>query len=273
MLWGAAATLEHCHIHSNSAGSGGGMVVWPGGTTTVMRSNTFTNNGALGTCELSGGGTTGTSEMFNNTFAPSSSCRGYMLSTSTPFRCNRPGRWMLKAPFAMTATNFTGCLYPVYTRASNCAPCYSHHEVQTPAIVEGAVRSILLLVQCAPGFYGTSYTSTSSECTAPCTRGHYCPVGSVTPIPCPRSSYMPDVGADKCIACPTFATTFGTGATSIDACRCSVPLALTPVRGGGYRCDQHRRMPVLGEFLLRFRSCCVQAMPQPVDEQSRLDKC
>ena len=52
-----------------------------------------------------------------------------------------------------------------------------------------------------------------------------------------------------------------------------VPLALTPVRGGGYRCDQHRRMPVLGEFLLRFRSCCVQAMPQPVDEQSRLDKC
>ena len=74
--------------------------------------------------------------------------------------------------------------------------------------------------KCNPGTYGSSYTLTDADCTAPCTVGHYCPQGSAAPTPCPLNTYMPTTGASVCTNCPAFATTTTTGATSIAACQC-----------------------------------------------------
>jgi hypothetical protein len=44
---------------------------------------------------------------------------------------------------------------------------------------------------CPAGTYGNSATLTDPECSGMCdTGGHYCPLGTVTPIPCPRGRFL-----------------------------------------------------------------------------------
>ena len=59
--------------------------------------------------------------------------------------------------------------------------------------------------QCSPGFYSGDVTSHSSPtCLAPCTLGHFCPLGTVWPVPCPLGTMMNFEGAasqQSCIPC------------------------------------------------------------------------
>ena len=42
---------------------------------------------------------------------------------------------------------------------------------------------------CPMGYYGNTTQLSSIHCTDICPLGHYCPIGSTTPIPCPAGSY------------------------------------------------------------------------------------
>jgi hypothetical protein len=61
---------------------------------------------------------------------------------------------------------------------------------------------------CAAGFYGNASEAahqTDATCEAECPPAHYCPTGSVKPLPCPEGSFNPSPGAaspSACIACP-----------------------------------------------------------------------
>lgn len=47
-------------------------------------------------------------------------------------------------------------------------------------------------LQCPAGFFGNSTSLSSSICSGECPPGHYCPIGTVNPIPCDSSStYCP----------------------------------------------------------------------------------
>lgn len=45
-------------------------------------------------------------------------------------------------------------------------------------------------------------TPTDGLSGAPCPLGHFCPLGSRSPEPCPAGSYMPQTQGEKCHACP-----------------------------------------------------------------------
>ncbi|XP_032305021.1 zonadhesin-like isoform X2 [Coturnix japonica] len=59
---------------------------------------------------------------------------------------------------------------------------------------------------CSPGYYCVSRaqtpTPTDGLSGAPCPLGHFCPLGSRSPEPCPSGSYMPQTHGEKCHACP-----------------------------------------------------------------------
>ncbi|CAB1347518.1 unnamed protein product, partial [Coregonus sp. 'balchen'] len=55
--------------------------------------------------------------------------------------------------------------------------------------------------------YGHNRTEETRELERPfCEQGYYCPVGSPTPVPCPKGTFGPTIGArsiDRCLSCPT----------------------------------------------------------------------
>ncbi|XP_021231890.1 zonadhesin-like isoform X5 [Numida meleagris] len=59
---------------------------------------------------------------------------------------------------------------------------------------------------CSPGYYCVSRaqtpTPTDGLSGAPCPVGHFCPLGSRSPEPCPTGSYMPQTHGENCHACP-----------------------------------------------------------------------
>jgi len=48
------------------------------------------------------------------------------------------------------------------------------------------------------GVFDFSYTNSKS---GPCPIGHYCPIGTTYPIPCPAGQYSPNTGAALCTNC------------------------------------------------------------------------
>ncbi|XP_064840268.1 uncharacterized protein si:dkey-103g5.4 [Oncorhynchus masou masou] len=77
----------------------------------------------------------------------------------------------------------------------------------------GVCRQPTLLFWCLYVFveehtvYGHNRTVETREMERPfCEQGYYCPVGSPTPVPCPKGTFGPTVGAssmDNCLSCPT----------------------------------------------------------------------
>lgn len=60
---------------------------------------------------------------------------------------------------------------------------------------------------CSSGYYCKSgaYSDTPMDGGAtgdPCTKGHYCPEGTSTPLACPAGSYMNTTGYSYCFDCP-----------------------------------------------------------------------
>lgn len=60
---------------------------------------------------------------------------------------------------------------------------------------------------CSTGYYCKSgaYSDTPMDGGAtgdPCTKGHYCPEGTSTPLACPAGSYMNTTGYSYCFDCP-----------------------------------------------------------------------
>lgn len=147
------------------------------------------------------------SELYNNTHvANTARCiSGIMLLTKAPItqRCTSLGEWTSPAPLMVPPASFTGCRF-----------------------------------QCDPGYYGATDTLTDSKCTAPCTVGSYCPLGSAAPTPCPLHTYMPTTGATVCTSCPAFSTTSATGATSVAACRCVLGRFMDSDANGNPFCRQ-----------------------------------
>ena len=137
---------------------GGG--IYAGSGALVLRFNTFRDNTASsGACALDvQTGVSGTnSELFNNTFLTGTvlCSTGVMISyqTTSGFLCAALGEWMSPTPFSSPLATFTGCRF-----------------------------------KCNPGTYGSSYTLTDADCTAPCTVGHFCPQGSAAPTNCRAKS-------------------------------------------------------------------------------------
>ena len=153
--------------------------------------NTLSGGSSFGGCDVYLlDATTSGSELVGNMFlSRTAACAsGIMLQLdrALPIRCEL-GEWMTPAPLIMPPTALSGCHY-----------------------------------QCNPGTFGSSRHLTTAECTAPCTAGHHCPLGSAAPVPCPVNTYMPTTGAAVCTACPPFSTTSGAmGASSIAACECA----------------------------------------------------
>ena len=64
-----------------------------------------------------------------------------------------------------------------------------------------------IIYDCPPGRYGKAWELASAECTGPCARGYYCPVGSTesTQVACPAGRYgaVEGLGSIACSgACP-----------------------------------------------------------------------
>ena len=89
----------------------------------------------------------------------------------------------------------------------------SGHVVQFITNARSEMQSLLiprLPLACSAGFYGVAgepYNPSfqrSATCTAPCPRGHYCPEGSIEPIPCRPGTFNPSLGGtaiESCIPC------------------------------------------------------------------------
>ena len=91
---------------------------------------------------------------------------------------------------------------------------------------------------CAAGVYGNRTDETDATCSAPCTKGHYCEVGSAKPTPCPPGTRMPVIraasresclpcapgehqpneGSETCIPCPAGSYTPELGQTECTPC-------------------------------------------------------
>jgi len=233
---GGIVTVLDSVFHTNSAGGGpnmgGGIFLSSGsltaernefrnnvnqgiyaeGGTLILRSNIFVDNSVVDSGNAASRGchlevtsqVDGTeSEMYNNSFLEGTvTCAsGIMLRYDAPieaFRCTALGQWMQEPPLS--------------------------HFVSGGAL-EGCAN------RCLPGNYGSSYHLTAATCTAACTIGHHCPEGSGAPTPCPRNTYMPDMGAATCTVCPAFSSTSGTGATSVQECKCGVGFYSDAVAG------------------------------------------
>ena len=60
------------------------------------------------------------------------------------------------------------------------------------------------MYDCYAGFYGATPIETSGECSGACWRGHFCPKGTATPIPCGPGTFLPVNGSqseESCIPC------------------------------------------------------------------------
>ena len=75
---------------------------------------------------------------------------------------------------------------------------------------------------CAAGFHGADSNFQIATCKGPCTRGHYCEMGTARPAPCPQGTHMPVPGAsalESCLPCAPGAHQPDTGQTSCRTCR------------------------------------------------------
>lgn len=173
--------LRHNTFSGNYASGGGGCDI----DTVRLRTIAATTSGGLTIPFVASD-----SELLNNSFSSNTEqcVSGIMLLIKAPVtqRCTALGEWASPAPMVVPPSTFTGC------------------------------RSL-----CNPGTYGESYVLTDGSCTASCTVGNYCPIGSAAPTPCPLNTYMPATGASVCTNCPAFSTTEKVGQASLSACSCA----------------------------------------------------
>ena len=100
--------------------------------------------------------------------------------------------------------------------------------------------------KCAAGHYGNAPNLASSTCSGPCPKGHYCPEGTVLPVPCPEGTRMPNrqaVDMSDCMECAPGEYQSSSGSSQCLPCR---PGSYTATSGateciecsaGGY-CDK-----------------------------------
>ena len=209
--------------NGNTNGWGGtlhvaGLIEASPDTVTTLRHNVFSNSWSRQYgCAIHIGKSNPPGELYNNTFDGCATRDGItsakmisMGQSPQPFRCQL-GYYMTPTPFDMTPAAFTGCRYP-----------------------------------CPAGTYGATDNLTEQSCSGPCPPGHFCPMATVVPIPCPSGThlepylepsssgaaslancipctpgtYNPDVAlsADSCATCPPGKLSESLRATECDAC-------------------------------------------------------
>ncbi|NWX84903.1 AB24G protein, partial [Nothoprocta pentlandii] len=80
-----------------------------------------------------------------------------------------------------------------------CQPCPGGHFCNGSGLTAPSGH-------CSPGYYCVTRahtpTPTDGLSGAPCPIGHFCPLGSRSPAPCPPGSYMLQDRGEECLACP-----------------------------------------------------------------------
>lgn len=211
----ARVSVIESSVIENSAGAGGAGIDADAGTLVMQHTRVIGNRATLrsvteAACALimrrlvDGAN----SLMYNNTFIPGNCEADVMIYMflQVPFRCE-PGRYMTAAPFSVAATTeLVGCQFP-----------------------------------CPAGtFGGDNLFLDAQECSGRCPAGHFCPEGTVDPIPCPPGYFLgsesgsspqscipcspgtfnPHSGRtnDSCITCPAGSLSVDLAATSCGAC-------------------------------------------------------
>ncbi|XP_019363984.1 PREDICTED: multiple epidermal growth factor-like domains protein 11 [Gavialis gangeticus] len=111
-----------------------------------------------------------------------------------------PGRYCLAGtPIPLLCPHGTWSSSKGNKNLQDCQPCSGGHYCNGTGLVAPSGY-------CSPGFYCISGaqtpTPTDAFSGAPCPVGHYCPLGTESPIPCPPGSYMPQTHGKECYECP-----------------------------------------------------------------------
>jgi hypothetical protein len=85
------------------------------------------------------------------------------------------------------------------TNVNQCHPCTPGYFCENTGLSQ-------VTAHCAEGYYCSGNASISAPIDGVtgdiCPRGYYCPLGSEEPIPCPPGTFMNQLAAAECLACP-----------------------------------------------------------------------
>ncbi|CEM36103.1 unnamed protein product [Vitrella brassicaformis CCMP3155] len=126
-------------------------------------------------------------------------CPEGSYSNDTNFEARGPGLAfpfciICPAGYSCTNGNFTDCLEGEYSSEGKnaCTPCPKGHYCDATATTEVQ----MLANECPAGFFcaedGIDTVPAQTPVDRRCTRGHYCPRGSIDPTPCPAGTYNDD---------------------------------------------------------------------------------
>lgn len=92
-----------------------------------------------------------------------------------------------------------------------------------PRKVNALVDFVGCAYDCSAGYYGETADETHYTCSGVCHVGHYCPLASSSPIPCPEGTHLPAIGAVSelsCVSCApgSYSDQAGLGNSSCAAC-------------------------------------------------------
>ena len=94
------------------------------------------------------------------------------------------------------------CCIPGLSDESQCSPCLGGYYCPTPGMVT-------LVDLCDSGYFCKQYANISAPDQGSdanmCPPGHYCPVGTAGPEPCPKGTYNNGTGLEAeadCTLCP-----------------------------------------------------------------------
>ena len=90
-----------------------------------------------------------------------------------------------------------GTFNPYYglNHTDQCTPCTAGEYCDREGLNE-------TVGPCEPSYYCPSGQNSSRPEEYACTIGHYCPINSSEPLPCPEGTYMNHTHAEICYVCP-----------------------------------------------------------------------